>query len=362
MPVLDVLRSCAILLVFAGHFAGMFNAAPWLLASPVVYYGWTGVDLFFVLSGVLIGTQLWRELARTGDIRVGRFLLRRGLRIWPLYFSFVALVAAEVVLIGRSGSGLWADATYLSNYFHCQIGGSWSLSTEEQFYILAPLSLVAFKRVLKPGRMWIVPVAALLLVNLTRAVTVWHSTLGEAALRQALYFPIHTHADGLALGMLLSWAAIMRLKWITSAAARWLIAIAMFGAGVLVYRIMPVVTNFTAIGLIYGSFTLIGMAATRLPAALKWHGFYVISRLSFSMYLNHFGLLDHLSAYMGGWRKSGGEPAFWACGAISLLLSISLAGLTFLLIEWPFLRLRSFWMAGKSAPKAVAALAGNGLT
>ena len=348
MPVLDVLRSGAILLVFTGHFAAEFSAATWFSASPVAHYGWTGVDLFFVLSGVLIGMQLWRELARTGDIRVGRFLLRRGLRIWPLYFSFVALLAAEVVFLGRSGSGLWADATYLSDYFHCQLGGGWSLSIEEQFYILAPLSLVAFKRVLKPGRMWIVPVASLLALNLDRLVRVWHSALPEAVLRQAMYFRIHTHADGLALGMLLAWGAVMRPR-ITSAAVRWPIAIAMLIAGVLIYRIMPVVTNFTALALIYGSFTLAGMAAVRIPAVLKWHGFYVISRLSFGMYLNHFGLLAHLFTYMGGWRKSGGEPAFWACYAVSLLLSIGLAGLTFLLVEWPFLRLRALWMAGSAA-------------
>lgn len=355
MPVLDVLRSCAILLVFTGHFGGYFKAARWFMGSPVVNYGWTGVDLFFVLSGVLIGTQLWRELARTGDIRVGRFLLRRGLRIWPLYFSFVAFIAVEVVFFGRSSSGFWADAAYLSNYFHSQIEGGWSLSNEEQFYILAPLSLVIFKRVLKPARMWMVPVAALLALNLTRAVAVWHSTLPEAALRQVLYYPIHTHADGLAVGMLLSWCAIMRPAWVTSAAARWPIAMAMLFTGVVVYRIMPVITNFTALGLIYGSFTLIGMAATRVPALLKGHGFYVISRLSFGMYLNHFGLLERMSAWLGGWRRSGGEPVFWALYAISLIVSIALAGVTFLLIEWPFLRLRSLWMARQAAPKASAA-------
>jgi hypothetical protein len=149
MPVLDVLRSCAILLVFTGHFAGYFKAARWFMATPAVNYGWTGVDLFFVLSGVLIGTQLWRELARTGDIRVGRFLLRRGLRIWPLYFSFVAFIAVEVVFFGRSSSGFWADAAYLSNYFHSQIEGGWSLSNEEQFYILAPLGISGLATILR---------------------------------------------------------------------------------------------------------------------------------------------------------------------------------------------------------------------
>lgn len=346
LPVLDVLRTCAILLVFTGHAAGNFKAATWLSAS-VANYGWTGVDLFFVLSGVLIGTQLWRELVRTGDIRVGRFLLRRGLRIWPLYYSFVALIAVEVVLFGRDGSGLWADAAYLSDYFRHRIGGGWSLSIEEQFYILAPLSLVAFKRLLKPARLWIVPVAGLLLLNLARIVQVLHSTLPHAALRTAMYFPIHTHADGLAVGMLIAWAAIIHPEWITSTKTRWTIAAVMLGAGVLLYRIMPIVTNFTVLGLIYGAFALAGMAASHVPSVLRWHGFYVISRLSFGMYLNHFGVLDHLSAYMGSWRTSGGEPAFWVCYSISLLVSIGIAGITFLLIEWPFLKLRSIWLSRK---------------
>jgi peptidoglycan/LPS O-acetylase OafA/YrhL len=345
--VLDFLRSCAILLVIAGHSA---NSPRWL--SPFAYYGWTGVDLFFVLSGVLIGTQLWRELARTGHIRVGRFLLRRGLRIWPLYYSFVALIAAQAVLIGSSASGLWADATYLSDYLHSRIAGGWSLSVEEQFYVLAPLSLVTFKRVLNPARMWMVPAAPLLLLNLARFAQVWHSTVPEPALRQAMYFHIHTHADGLAVGMILAWVAVMHPEWITSSGVRWSVAIAMFGAGVLAYRIEPIVTNFTALGLIYGSFALLGMAAARVPAPLNWHGFYVISRLSYGMYLNHFVLILLLPAHMAGWCKSGGEPVYWVYTAVLILLSIGLAGLTFLLIEWPFLRLRALWMAGK--PRAAA--------
>ena len=358
MPVLDVLRSCAILLVFTAHHGGTFNAPVWLNKS-FAYYGWTGVDLFFVLSGVLIGTQLWRELAKTGDIRVGRFLLRRGLRIWPLYYFFVLFVAAEVVLIGRNGSGLWADATYLSDYFHCQIGGSWSLSVEEQFYILAPLSLVVFKRLLKPARMWIVPVAALLLLNFGRMMTVWNSTLPEAALRQYMYAPINFHSDGLALGMLLAWVSVFRPEWIRSTAIRWPVAIAMFLCGAVVYRIMPIVTNFTALALIYGSLTLLGMAAARVPAVLNWHGFYLISRLSFGMYLNHFGLLEHMFNFMGEWSKSGGQVTYWLCYGVSLLFSIAIACVTFLLVEWPFLKLRTLWLAGKAVPKTEQAVPMN---
>src|SRR5436305_13199738 len=93
---LDVLRALAIVLVFSGHFGDEFQAVPKVAHFPVFYWSWTGVDLFFVLSGALIGSQLWKELQRTGHIRIGRFLLRRGFRIWPLYFSLAAFLIAQV--------------------------------------------------------------------------------------------------------------------------------------------------------------------------------------------------------------------------------------------------------------------------
>src|SRR5262245_22092605 len=89
LPGLDCLRSLAILFVISSHFAGeyaVFPHDPMWFKFPLFLFGWAGVDLFFVLSGYLIGGQLWRELSRDGSIRIGDFLLRRGMRIWPLYF------------------------------------------------------------------------------------------------------------------------------------------------------------------------------------------------------------------------------------------------------------------------------------
>jgi peptidoglycan/LPS O-acetylase OafA/YrhL len=202
VPGLDFLRTCAILLVFTGHAAGSLGSPAWFAKLPFAYYGWTGVDLFFVLSGILIGSQIWRELKTTGDIQIGRFLLRRGLRIWPLYFVFIILVGCEVLFLGRDGSGLWADAAYVSNYFHCQVGGSWSLSTEEQFYVLAPLSLALFSRFLRLERMWVLPVLGPFLLIASRLLTIRHyPSMPVRQMDQLLYLPIHTHSDGLAIGL-----------------------------------------------------------------------------------------------------------------------------------------------------------------
>ncbi len=77
---LDVLRGLAILLVLGRHneYYSLWQRA-----------GWIGVDLFFVLSGFLISGLLFSEYAETGTINLGRFLLRRGLKIYPAYYFFV---------------------------------------------------------------------------------------------------------------------------------------------------------------------------------------------------------------------------------------------------------------------------------
>ncbi len=351
---LDVLRSIAILLVFSAHLGGEFDASATVSRLPLFYFGWTGVDLFFVLSGLLIGTQLWREVQKTGRIQIGRFLLRRGLRIWPLYFAFVAAMLAEVLFMGRSASGLWSDALLVSNYFHNQVGGSWSLSTEEQFYILAPVCISLAVLIFKPRRLWLLPVLGLVLPVIARGWAMRSSSLPEAALRQSLYFPFHTHSDGLAIGMLLAWLAVFHPALIASTRRRMSISAAMIGVGAVLYVSSHVLFNFTALALIYGAFTTYGMVLETTSRILNWHGFYVISRLSYGVYLNHFGILPHLRAALGNWRVRGGEPVFWACYAISLMVCLAFAALTFQLIEWPFLQLRARWQKHTShAPEVL---------
>jgi hypothetical protein len=78
IPALDALRTAAILMVIAGHFSELGNAQfvrhAHFFDSSLFLFGWTGVDLFFVLSGFLIGGQLWKELKRSGTINVGKFM------------------------------------------------------------------------------------------------------------------------------------------------------------------------------------------------------------------------------------------------------------------------------------------------
>src|SRR5215469_3413947 len=209
---LDGLRCLAILLVVNAHFSSRFtelHGNNFYSNLPFVVNGWVGVDLFFVLSGFFIGGQLWKELQRTGTISVPRFLLRRGLRIWPLYFFtfIIVFIAFWPAAAGKSYG--WADLVFLVNYLTAGIVlGGWSLSTEEQFYILAPVLLYLFARGHKLAsiRVWLWCILAFL--PLLRAA-IWVSHCGhffqhDPALFAKLYYPFHTHCDGLVMGLIIS--------------------------------------------------------------------------------------------------------------------------------------------------------------
>lgn len=136
---LDLLRAVAILLVLGMHFNHF------ALLNRI---GGTGVDLFFVLSGYLISGLLFREYSHLGSIRIGRFLLRRGLRIWPALYVYVA-----VMLIPIAYNHQWTFvppvALFYANYLSVGagvLGHTWSLAVEEHFYIVLPLVLAWMMR------------------------------------------------------------------------------------------------------------------------------------------------------------------------------------------------------------------------
>src|SRR5580700_3805244 len=92
---LDSLRAVAILLVVGGHMPHIDLPNGDVLLGLITHYwqegGWIGVDLFFVLSGFLIGGLLFREYRQYGAISFGRFFIRRGLKIYPPFFAMIAV-------------------------------------------------------------------------------------------------------------------------------------------------------------------------------------------------------------------------------------------------------------------------------
>ena len=144
IPTLDGVRAVAIILVLVAHGLGTRGLPAWYTLR--LNAGDLGVRMFFVLSGYLITVLLLRERARTGRISLAGFYLRRATRIFPAFYVFltvlVILVACGQLEVPRRELGL--AAVYLTNFTSFRawpVGHLWSLSVEEHFYLLWPLTL-----------------------------------------------------------------------------------------------------------------------------------------------------------------------------------------------------------------------------
>src|SRR3954471_24862794 len=136
---LDVVRGVAIVLALGWHFSrrSSDNAVLDALQWPGHQFGWAGVDLFFVLSGFLMGQLVLRERARTGTFDGRRFTARRVLRLWPVLYVFLAVHA--VLGSEPAGSYLWQNALHVQNYAGTSLTPLWSLAVEEHFYLALAL-------------------------------------------------------------------------------------------------------------------------------------------------------------------------------------------------------------------------------
>ena len=126
---LDVLRAVAVLLVLCSH----VPSVEWLQRC-----GWIGVDLFFVLSGFLVSGLLYNEYKKHRSLSPKRFLIRRGLKIYPAFYTYVigAVILMLVTKMEIAPDRLIAEALFIQNYYGGLWGHTWSLCIEEHFYLL----------------------------------------------------------------------------------------------------------------------------------------------------------------------------------------------------------------------------------
>ncbi|MEY4193156.1 MAG: hypothetical protein RJA00_1387, partial [Bacteroidota bacterium] len=136
---LDLLRALAILLVLGRH---SFANGLWH------WIGWSGVDLFFVLSGFLVSGLIFQEIKTQGDVRLGRFLVRRALKIYPSFYVFllVSVLAAWMTDRNYETSQLLSEIFYLQSYFDGLWMHTWSLAVEEHFYLVFALVVAFWQR------------------------------------------------------------------------------------------------------------------------------------------------------------------------------------------------------------------------
>jgi peptidoglycan/LPS O-acetylase OafA/YrhL len=285
-PNIDLLRAIAILMVLAYHIIWWSPVFPFwfkMLSMP----GAMGVDLFFILSGFLIGSIYWREERDTGDVRLMRFLKRRWLRTIPPYLAALALSWLAVRIV-RHTEFDWTYLLFLQNY-RAELpffAVSWSLCVEEHFYLIVPLALSLTRRFrgVRPALM-ATGVIAPLLFRLSYVGQDGISTFGF------YQTATHLHFEGLSLGMALAWVNIFHpARWDQAGrAARWaIVPLAVIClAGALWSREFSYVVSSSTVAALFAA-VLLAVAGRRPIAGGMLAGpVRAIAVSSYSVYLIH---------------------------------------------------------------------------
>jgi peptidoglycan/LPS O-acetylase OafA/YrhL len=169
-PAVDGLRFIAFLLVFIGHFHGF------IISNYLSHIGWSGVELFFLLSGFLLTKLLVTEYNQTGKVNLYKYFIRRVLRIWPLYFLYLFAIIIVFHYLGDypvSLSRLLGNIFFYDNIMtalyglnqNLATGHLWSISLEEQYYLVLPFLIPLL--IIKPKKrilFIIIPVFVFLII------------------------------------------------------------------------------------------------------------------------------------------------------------------------------------------------------
>lgn len=202
-PALDLLRTFAITSVLLLHSLDFLNNAPYNLIY-ILSYGWIGVDLFFVLSGFLIGSQAFKESDNTKS-PILSFIIKRLFRTLPLYY-----IVFMVYLFVKPMAGFPFNDdpllyfVFLQNFFSPKdFVQSWSLCIEEQFYFIFPILFFNFNLKKINPFFWLLPG---FLSTLYRYYLYNTGTPADTlpAVAYNYQFPFFTHLDGLSWGIFLA--------------------------------------------------------------------------------------------------------------------------------------------------------------
>jgi peptidoglycan/LPS O-acetylase OafA/YrhL len=368
-PELDGLRFCSFLAVFISHAylisPRMFadggaittEIGRWALAAG--HCGYAAVAVFFVLSSYLITELLLREHDRNGKLDVPAFYARRALRIWPLYFFFLILMLIIEPRLGMPGIPA-ADApwylAFLGNWqivWNGQIPRSaaqilWTVSIEEQFYLLWPL-LLAF---VSPKRLGWMCAALLVTGQLTRLLMVASGSP---------YYAIHFHTcvqfDAIA------WGGLLAVAVRNGAFANWPIVVRrglLFGGvilAVVTQRYLAEDKPFAAWPM--AAYPLFAIAALMVVAGAmrsseqesSWltHPWLVrLGKISYGLYIWH--LFAIVLTYKFGWCR---PQSVWT-SLYALPMTIAMAEISYQWIEKPFLRWKEHFSRTEAPAESIA--------
>lgn len=340
IPALDGLRGIAILVVMAfnGHFFGMQG-------------GFVGVDIFFVLSGFLITSLLVQDYRRTFRIGLKNFYFRRALRLLPALFALMLFCVLFVLIlqpdkVSNTLKGVLYTMFYVANWAQSPpmeagigpLSHAWSLSVEEQFYIVWPLILLGLLRIKSKG---VVLAILISLISVSVAINIWLWQSQVPFLR--MYFGSDTRSHELLIGcvaaLLMSWGVFQNAQHLRGAFH----AAAIFSFVGIVLSLFLIRHNTAFV--YNGGFALISIGTAILildmllfPSMLS-RGFEFaplvwIGKISYGLYLWHYPIFEATRRLLEGRVP---PLVYQITGVVT---TVVVATASFYLLEKPFLKLR----------------------
>lgn len=361
---LDGVRGSAILLVLIWHY-GPCQILPSTTSTALLEVRhwfaltWSGVDLFFVLSGFLIGGILLDHRRQRGYFST--FYIRRACRILPVYLLVVGTFALFVFLLAdhlypfrwlvRGAMPLWSYATFTQNFwmsYHDAMGANWlgvtwSLAIEEQFYLCLPLAVYLLPRRVLVGALAVLVVAAPILRGFVSEV-------------DGIVNPLY-RADSLLLGVLIA-AAVRNARCRAALEAHVgilhaLLAAFVLGTGLLLYWPDALGSwDYTWLSGLYGTLLLIVVidGDGRVARVFEHPILVRLGVLSYAVYMFH----QIVSGLLHGWFRAKGPNVESPTGAVltgaALILTLTLAALSHATLERWFLSLGRRWHYGAAPP------------
>ena len=353
LPGLDLLRSIAIVWVMLFHsfvVGGLGPSWEWLSR-----YGWMGVDLFFVLSGFLIGVQVMRSIKEKACLSFRDFYLRRAFRILPAYWVVLALYTIWPAF--REAPGMepaWKffafvqnlDVNYLEN---SAFSHAWSLCVEEHFYLLFPVLAVWFSRCPAMWKFSTIFIILVLFGIASRSVLWLHDMAVDPEFKrnwfiEDIYYPTWNRLDGLLVGIALAaWKVFRAPEW--SNARRYanlplLAGAALVGFSFWLFRdrvgLLANSIGWPVLSIGLGSLVFAGAGRDSLIGRWKIPGIGWLAASSYSLYLIHKPVYHLVQERWGEPLAGKGFVAFLAYGAAA----VATGALLHYSVERPSLRLR----------------------
>lgn len=351
---LDILRALAIILVFMSHYTFITDLNPFWIFNE---FGGMGVDLFFVLSGYLIGNQIFGPASKNEYFSFKNFYIRRFLRTLPSYY-FIIVIYFLVPQIHEKPLNVpfWKFITFTMNYGLHGSGFShaWSLCVEEHFYLISPLLIIIFLKKFNV-KFFFYLIASFLLISVILRVSLFLyfvKDAGENEIRnymQYIYYPTHTRLDGLTLGILSSFLKnYYKNIWhkLTQFKSSNLYLIFGFSGLLICYKIFQL-DSFRIFNVTFGD-TLVAISCfLLLLSALSPHsilykvnipGATKIATWSYAIYLSHKVFIYLTFGFFSKHFKSYNDSIISVLSAI--IISIFGGWLLYTIVELPFLNLR----------------------